>query len=166
MIAGRYRLDDPIASGGMGEVWRATDTVLARPVAVKTLRADRAVDPQFPTRFRHEARAMAALHHPGVVDVYDFGEDDGDGAYLVMARVDGHLRDVPPLLPAGAALAVAGPSGWFPAPSPARTRPSASPSRTTSPSPSRTSPSPSPSTTSPSPPPPSSPAAGTSWAAG
>ncbi|MEV0895383.1 serine/threonine-protein kinase [Actinoplanes sp. NPDC049802] len=93
VIAGRYRLDDPIASGGMGEVWRATDTVLARPVAVKTLRADRAVDPQFQTRFRHEARAMAALHHPGIADVYDFGEDDGNGAYLVMARVDGQPLD-------------------------------------------------------------------------
>ncbi|MBG0561506.1 serine/threonine-protein kinase [Actinoplanes aureus] len=89
LLAGRYRLDDRIASGGMGDVWLATDTVLGRRVAVKTLRADRAVDPQFQTRFEHEARAMAALHHPGIVDVYDFGRETGEDAYLVMAHVDG-----------------------------------------------------------------------------
>jgi serine/threonine protein kinase len=93
-IAGRYRLDERIASGGMGEVWRATDTVLNRPVAVKTLRPDRAGDPQFQSRFRNEARAMAALHHPGVVDVYDFGQEPGADAYLVMARVDGEPLDL------------------------------------------------------------------------
>ena len=95
MIAGRYRLDDRIASGGMGEVWRATDTVLGRPVAVKTLRADRASDPQFRTRFRREAQAMAALHHPNVADVYDFGEEPGrlGDAYLVMAQVGGEALD-------------------------------------------------------------------------
>ena len=89
VLGGRYRLDDRIAAGGMGEVWRATDTVLGRDVAVKTLHADRAGDPGFQTRFRNEARAMAALHHPGVADVYDFGETSGADAYIVMARVDG-----------------------------------------------------------------------------
>lgn len=74
----------------MGEVWRGTDTVLGRDVAVKTLHADRAGDPSFQTRFRNEARAMAALHHPGVADVYDFGETEGGtDAFIVMARVDG-----------------------------------------------------------------------------
>jgi serine/threonine-protein kinase len=68
MLGDRYRLDDRIAAGGMGEVWQATDTVLGRDVAVKTLHAGRAADPGFQTRFRHEARAMAALHHPGVAD--------------------------------------------------------------------------------------------------
>ena len=90
LIGDRYRLDDRIAAGGMGEVWRATDTVLGRDVAVKTLHADRAADPGFQERFRHEARSMAALHHPGVADVYDFGETpDGTDAYIVMARIDG-----------------------------------------------------------------------------
>ena len=92
-IAGRYRLDERIASGGMGEVWRATDTVLNRPVAVKTLRPDRAGEPQFQSRFRNEARAMAALRHPGVVSVYDFGQEPGADAYLVMAQVDGEPLD-------------------------------------------------------------------------
>ncbi|WP_430780188.1 protein kinase domain-containing protein [Actinoplanes sp. G11-F43] len=85
MLGGRYRLDDPIAAGGMGEVWQATDTVLGRPVAVKTLLADRASDPGF----RHEAQALAALRHPGVVPVYDFGNTEAEDAYLVMAHVDG-----------------------------------------------------------------------------
>jgi serine/threonine-protein kinase len=88
LLGGRYRLEDRIASGGMGEVWRAADTVLRRDVAVKTLRAGRSGDPGFEERFRHEARAMAALHHPGIADVYDFGEDDSD-AYIVMELVHG-----------------------------------------------------------------------------
>ncbi|WP_328460073.1 serine/threonine-protein kinase [Actinoplanes sp. NBC_00393] len=88
MLGDRYRLDDRIAAGGMGEVWRATDTVLGRPVAVKTLLAGYAGDAGFRSRFQHEARAMASLRHGGVAPVYDFGETD-EGAYLVMARVDG-----------------------------------------------------------------------------
>jgi serine/threonine-protein kinase len=90
LLGDRYRLDDRIAAGGMGEVWQATDTVLGRDVAVKTLKADRATDPGFQTRFRHEARAMAVLHHPGIADVYDYGQTgDGTDAYIVMARVLG-----------------------------------------------------------------------------
>jgi hypothetical protein len=89
LLGGRYRLDDRIAAGGMGEVWQATDTVLGRAVAVKTLLADRATDPGFQRRFRHEAQALAALRHPGVVPVYDFGNTAVEDAYLVMARVDG-----------------------------------------------------------------------------
>jgi serine/threonine-protein kinase len=88
VLGDRYRLDDRIAAGGMGEVWQATDTVLGRDVAVKTLHAGRAGDPGFQTRFRHEARAMAVLHHPGVADVYDYGQS-GPDAYIVMARVHG-----------------------------------------------------------------------------
>jgi serine/threonine-protein kinase len=94
LLDDRYRLDEHIGGGGMGDVWRATDTVLGRGVAVKLLAARRAGDPQFRTRFRHEARAMAALHHPGVADVYDYGETgDGEQAYLVMNHVDGQPLD-------------------------------------------------------------------------
>src|SRR3712207_766237 len=89
LLGARYRLDDRIAAGGMGEVWRATDTVLERPVAVKTLLAGHAGGAGFRTRFHHEARAMAALRHAGVAPVYDFGDTGEGGAYLVMARVDG-----------------------------------------------------------------------------
>jgi serine/threonine-protein kinase len=88
IISDRYRLESPIATGGMGDVWRATDTVLGRAVAVKVLRPGLSTDPGFGKRFRAEARMMASFRHPGVVDVYDYGEVD-DVAYLVMAYVDG-----------------------------------------------------------------------------
>ncbi|MEV0719700.1 serine/threonine-protein kinase, partial [Asanoa sp. NPDC050611] len=92
-LGGRYRLEEPIASGGMGEVWRAIDQVLGRTVAVKVLHPRAVGDPGFSARFRGEARTMATLRHPGVVDVYDYGEGtDDDGkpvAYLVMGFVDG-----------------------------------------------------------------------------
>jgi serine/threonine-protein kinase len=78
----------------MGEVWRATDSLLGRGVAVKLLHTRRADDPGFQARFRHEARTMARLHHPGVADVYDYGETGkGDDAYIVMAHVDGQPLD-------------------------------------------------------------------------
>jgi serine/threonine-protein kinase len=93
VLSDRYRLDDPIASGGMGEVWRATDTSLGRDVAVKVLRSALHTDPSFDARFRAEARMMAALTHPNVVNIYDYGHSPlGDGtevAYLVMAYVAG-----------------------------------------------------------------------------
>jgi serine/threonine protein kinase len=93
--AHRYRLDSRIATGGMGEVWRATDTVLGREVAVKVLKREYSDDPTFRSRFETEARHAAALHHPGVAGVYDFGEAaaaDGSGVprpYLVMELVEG-----------------------------------------------------------------------------
>ena len=94
LLGDRYRLDDRIAGGGMGDVWLGTDTVLGRRVAVKMLHARQAGDALFQTRFLHEARSMAALHHPGVAQVYDYGETgDDDGAYLVMAHVDGQPLD-------------------------------------------------------------------------
>ena len=93
--AHRYALESRIATGGMGEVWRAADTVLGRQVAVKVLKAEYADHPTFRSRFETEARHAASLHHPGVAAVYDFGEadpTDGSGAarpYLVMELVDG-----------------------------------------------------------------------------
>ncbi len=72
-LAGRYRLDARLGAGGMGEVWRGEDTVLARTVAVKVLLPGRLNDPGFAVRFQGEARAMATINHPGVVDVYDYG---------------------------------------------------------------------------------------------
>ena len=90
----RYRLAERIATGGMGEVWRAEDTVLDREVAVKVLKHEYADDPSFRARFEAEARHAAALVHPNVASVFDFGEiieDDGSGSrpFLVMELVPG-----------------------------------------------------------------------------
>ncbi|GAA2362039.1 hypothetical protein GCM10010404_14780 [Nonomuraea africana] len=96
-LAGRYRLDTRIGAGGMGEVWRGEDIVLARTVAVKVLLPGRTDDPGFVARFQGEARAMATVNHPGVVDVYDYGVHQVAGAgatvYLVMKFVDGEALD-------------------------------------------------------------------------
>lgn len=89
----RYRLDARVDGGAMGEVWRGLDTRLNRTVAVKVLHAALSQSPEFKQRFHAEARAAAALRAPGVVDLYDYGEDhldDGNTvSYLVMEYVDG-----------------------------------------------------------------------------
>jgi serine/threonine protein kinase len=85
---GRYRLDERIAGGGMGDVWRGTDEVLGRTVAVKVLLPALLDEPGFAQRFRGEARTMATINHPGVVDVYDYGSEDGT-AFLVMEYIEG-----------------------------------------------------------------------------
>ncbi|WP_199513807.1 serine/threonine-protein kinase [Nucisporomicrobium flavum] len=93
LLDNRYRLDERIATGGMGDVWRGTDVVLGRTIAVKVLRTAMLADPEFAARFYGEARMMAAFRHPGVVEVYDYSagnaEDEDQCAYLVMAFVDG-----------------------------------------------------------------------------
>ncbi len=68
-LAGRYCLVHRLASGGMGQVWRAEDKVLGRQVAVKLLRSEYTGDQAFLDRFRIEARRTAALSHPGIASV-------------------------------------------------------------------------------------------------
>src|ERR687890_543651 len=86
-MVGSYRIESPAGAGGMGEVYRATDTRLNRPVALKFLRlaldSDRARE-----RFRREVRAVSALNHPHIVTVHEAGEADGRD-YLVTEFVDG-----------------------------------------------------------------------------
>jgi serine/threonine protein kinase len=90
LLGDRYQLADRIAVGGMGEVWRATDLVLGRPVAVKLLRSGRAGSEQGRARFRGEARHAGSLSHPGIARVYDYREVDPPyPPYLVMELVDG-----------------------------------------------------------------------------
>lgn len=93
LLDNRYRLDERIATGGMGDVWRGTDVLLGRVVAVKVLRAAMLADPEFSARFYGEARMLAAFRHPGVVEVYDYNSASADTdeqcAYLVMAYVAG-----------------------------------------------------------------------------
>lgn len=92
-LSGRYRLQRLIATGGMGQVWEATDSRLGRRVAVKVLKQEFSSDPEFLERFRAEARTVAMLNHPGIAAVHDYGETDMDGegrtAYLVMELING-----------------------------------------------------------------------------
>jgi serine/threonine-protein kinase len=91
-------LDERIATGGMGDVWKGTDVVLGRVIAVKVLRSAMLTDPEFAARFYGEARMMAAFRHPGVVEVYDYAsaqeDDEEQVAYLVMAYVEGEPLSV------------------------------------------------------------------------
>ena len=94
-FASRYRLVARISGGGMGEVYRAHDLLLDRPVAVKVLQPSLASDPALVERFRLEARSAARLTHPNVVGVYDWGEEDDRTYYMVMEYVPGtDLRDL------------------------------------------------------------------------
>jgi eukaryotic-like serine/threonine-protein kinase len=87
-IEGRYQIITRVASGGMGEVYRAHDAVLGREVAVKVLHPQLAGDRGFVDRFRREARAAAILNHPNIVGVYDWGSTDGT-YFMVMEFVQG-----------------------------------------------------------------------------
>jgi serine/threonine-protein kinase len=95
LLSERYRLTHRIAIGGMGEVWAADDTRLARGVAVKILKSELTSDPEFVDRFRAEARITASLNHSGIAAVYDYGEVASnlggplDTAFLVMELVVG-----------------------------------------------------------------------------
>jgi eukaryotic-like serine/threonine-protein kinase len=92
-LSGRYRLDAKIGAGGMSTVYRAFDTVLERQVAVKLMHRDIAHNPDQLERFRREARAVAQLNHPHIVQVIDAGEDDGM-PYIVFEYVEGEtLKD-------------------------------------------------------------------------
>ena len=107
-IAGRYQLKDTIAIGGFGEVWRATDTVLARPVAVKLLLADHVQHPHALARFRTEAQRAGGLSHENIARVYDYVEPEPpDPPFLVMELVDGpSAAQVMSCGPVGAAWAM------------------------------------------------------------
>jgi serine/threonine-protein kinase len=108
---GPYELRSLIGVGGMGEVYRAYDTVKEREVAVKLLRAEFAADPRFQERFRRESRVAARLQEPHVIPVHDFGDIDGV-LYIDMRLVEGAslkeiLRTDGPLDPQRAASIVA-----------------------------------------------------------
>src|SRR5690554_719382 len=76
VLAGRYRLLSPIGAGASGRVYAADDVTLRRRVAVKVLYSALADDEAFLRRFRAEAQLAASLHHPNLLAVYDWGEDD------------------------------------------------------------------------------------------
>ncbi|MFT4128335.1 MAG: protein kinase, partial [Gordonia sp. (in: high G+C Gram-positive bacteria)] len=112
VVDDRYRIDAPIARGGMSAVYLGLDLRLGRDVAVKVMDTRYAGNPQFLRRLEFEARAVAGLKHPGLVAVYDQGVDD-DIAFLVMELVEGGslrelLRERGPM-PPHAVVAVADP---------------------------------------------------------
>lgn len=112
ILGGRYQIQHRVGSGGMATVYRAVDTYLNRPVAVKILRPEFAGDEDFVRRFRREARAAASLSHPNVVAVYDVGREGDDTYYIIMEYVDGptlkeYIREGGPL-PAHEAVRIAG----------------------------------------------------------
>lgn len=91
---GKYELRERLGRGGMAEVWKAFDPQLERYVAIKILHADLQTDPEFLTRFTREARVIASLHHPNIVQVHDFQvirspETNAPIAYMVMDYVEG-----------------------------------------------------------------------------
>ncbi len=91
---GKYELQKRLAHGGMGEVWKAYDTKLDRYVAIKLLRTDMQDNPEFATRFEQEARFIAALRHPNIVQIHDFSishppESEHPTAYIVMDYIEG-----------------------------------------------------------------------------
>ena len=94
LLNNRYALGEMIGTGGMADVYIGDDTRLNRKVAIKVLRRDLARDPSFVARFRKEALAAGGLNHPGIVSVYDSGEDN-NSPYIVMELVSGKtLRQV------------------------------------------------------------------------
>jgi TolB-like protein/Flp pilus assembly protein TadD len=99
---GPYEILAPLGAGGMGEVYRARDSKLERDVAIKVLPETVATDPQALARFEREAKAVAALSHPNILAIFDFGKE-GDAAYAVTELLEGEtLRqrlDVGPLSP-------------------------------------------------------------------
>jgi len=112
---GRYDVERLLGEGGMGRVLLARDTVLGRRVALKVLRDDLGLPPELKTqlvdRMRQEARAAAALSHPGMVTLHDMGQDDAVGLFLVFELIDGptlreRLHAGGPL-PAGEVAAIA-----------------------------------------------------------
>lgn len=104
VLAGRYRLETVIGTGASAHVFAALDVALQRRVAIKVLHPALAGESGFLRRFRAEAQAAAALNHPGIVAVYDWGEEDGSPFLVLQHLAGGSLRD---LLDAGHRLTVA-----------------------------------------------------------
>jgi serine/threonine protein kinase len=88
VLVAHYRIAAAIGAGGMGEVYRATDTRLGRDVALKVLPAEVGADPERLGRFEREARAVAALNHPNIVTLYSIEESEGV-RFLTMEVVEG-----------------------------------------------------------------------------
>ena len=87
-LSGRYHIEEMLGQGGMSAVYKATDPNLKRVVAVKLIHPHLSNEPDFVKRFEEEAAAVAQLRHPGIIQVYDFNNDD-DNYYMVLEFVPG-----------------------------------------------------------------------------
>src|SRR4051794_339735 len=87
-VLGNYKLTSKLGAGGMGEVWRAEDTRLLRPVAIKILSERIASDPEWKARFMREARTVAQMNHPNIATIYSI-EQEGDTLFIAMELVEG-----------------------------------------------------------------------------
>ena len=107
-LGDRYQLGEPISRGGMTTIYRGYDTQMKRPVAIKVLREPYSTDPKFVTRFQLAGKTQAALQHPNIVQVYNYGQSEGN-YYIVMELIEGtdlcrylrsrhHLLDVEPFI--------------------------------------------------------------------
>src|SRR5690348_16765134 len=88
VLGERYQLQDPIGRGGMATIYRGRDLRMDRTVAIKVLREVYSTDPKFVTRFQREAKAASSLQHPNIVQVFDYGQSDGN-YFIVMELVEG-----------------------------------------------------------------------------
>lgn len=93
-LLGEYRVLAPLGQGGMGIVYRGEQPVIGRPVAIKVLKREFAQDPAHARRFLEEARSVSAARHPGIIDVFSFGETPAGEPYLVMELLEGEALDV------------------------------------------------------------------------
>ncbi len=102
-LAGRYLVESPIGVGGMAVVYRARHTLVDRPVAVKIMSQQMARDKSLRERFRREAKNAAALAHPNIIEIYDYGETEDGSPFMVMELLDGaplsHLIGMGPMDP-------------------------------------------------------------------
>ncbi len=108
-VLGSYRIVAELGKGGMGVVYRGEHVQLGRPAAIKVLLPQMSSDPQIVQRFFNEARAASSIDHPGIVEIYDYGQDGGR-AYIVMALLRGESLDhrlMRPIAPLEAASLIA-----------------------------------------------------------
>src|ERR1700731_3640047 len=104
VIAGKYRLNQPIGSGGMASVWSATNVFTERQIAIKFMHPSVSRTPEAARRFLMEAKVSARINHPNIIDIQDVGQSEDGGFFLVMELLQGVSletaiqRQSPPML--------------------------------------------------------------------
>src|SRR5882724_9967 len=94
VIAGKYRLNQPLGAGGMAEVWSATNTFTERELAIKFMNMQVGKSPEAAARFLKEAKVSARINHPNVIEIHDVGQTDEGQLFLVMELLTGFPLEV------------------------------------------------------------------------